>query len=64
MNFDWQDILALAVVLAATVYLVERALGRKATSCSACGGCQADAEAKTLITIQPLAVSPLSLIHI
>jgi hypothetical protein len=62
MTFDWQNVAALAIVLTAAVYLIRRAwrtvAKKRAGGCGACGSCpagSADATAKTLVQLQPLA---------
>jgi hypothetical protein len=61
MSFDWQEIVAGAIVLAAAAYLaraVWRMLRGGSAGCGACGSCPSGTEKTgTLVSLDPLSPS-------
>ncbi|MEN6493236.1 MAG: FeoB-associated Cys-rich membrane protein [Thermoguttaceae bacterium] len=59
MDFDWQNLVALTLVLVAAVYLVRCLWRRSGTKnsgcCASCAGCSAAHQSEQqLLTLQPL----------
>jgi hypothetical protein len=59
MDFDWQNLVALTLVLVAAVYLVRclwrRSGAKNAGCCASCAGCSAVHQTEQqLLTLQPL----------
>lgn len=54
---DWQDVIVLAVVLAALAYVVRHVwvtgTRKKPTGCGACADCPAQVRRQNLVSIQP-----------